>query len=116
MPPDWGNDGPQQLAAVNARVAWALNGDRELLRTTNAGATWQPVWSATNPRVSPLSRSITKLSASPLPILSVQSADSASIVTLINRGTTARVAKLTNLVVYRTSNGGQGWQAFPVRL
>jgi hypothetical protein len=66
--------------------------------------------------VSPLSRPITKLTASPLPILSVQSADSASIVTLLNRGTTRRAAKLTNLVVYRTANGGQSWQAYPVRL
>jgi photosystem II stability/assembly factor-like uncharacterized protein len=113
---DWGDDGPQQLAAVNADVAWALNGEGELLRTTNAGATWQPVWSATDARVSPLSRPITKLTASPLPILSVQSADSASIVTLLNRGTTRRAAKLTNLVVYRTANGGQSWQAYPVRL
>ncbi|MGO9792293.1 MAG: hypothetical protein ACLP8S_23130 [Solirubrobacteraceae bacterium] len=113
---DWGDDGPQQLAAVNARVAWALNGDGELLRTTNAGATWQPAWSATDALVSPLSRPITRLTASPLPILSVQSADSASIVTLINRGTTARAAKLTNLVVYRTTDGGQSWQTFPVRL
>ena len=113
---DWGDDGPQQLAAVNADVAWALNGEGELLRTTNAGATWQPVWSATDPRVSPLSRPITKQTASPLPILSVQSANSASIVTLLNRGTTRRAAKLTNLVVYRTTNGGQSWQAYPVRL
>jgi photosystem II stability/assembly factor-like uncharacterized protein len=116
LPVDWGNDGPQQLTAVNAHDAWALNGDGELLRTTNAGTTWQPVWSATDARVSPLSLPITKLTASPLPILSVQSADSASIVTLLNRGTTGRAAKLTNLVVYRTTNGGQSWQAYPVRL
>jgi hypothetical protein len=44
---------------------------------------------------------------SALPILSAQSPDSASIVTLLNRGTTGRAAKLTNLVVYRTTNGGQ---------
>ena len=116
LPVDWGDDGPQQLTAGNAHVAWALNGDGELLKTTNAGATWRPVWSATDARVSPLSRPITKLTASPLPILSVQSADSASIVTLLNRGTTRRAAKLTNLVVYRTTNGGQSWQAYPVRL
>lgn len=92
-----------------------LKADGQLIRTTNAGATWQAVWSATDPRESPLSRPITKLTASALPILSVQSADSASIVTLLNRGTTRR-SRLTNLVVYRTTNGGQSWQAYPVRL
>jgi hypothetical protein len=116
LPADWGAGGPQQLAAVNARVAWALNGNGALLRTTDAGATWRPVWSATDRRVSPLSRPITKLTASPLPILSVQSPDSASIVTLLNRDVTGRTAKLTNLVVYRTTDGGQSWQAYPVGL
>ncbi len=116
LPVGLGNNGPQQLAAVNARVAWVLTSNWELLRTTNAGATWQPVWSATDPRVSPLSRPTTNPSPSPLPILSVQSADSASIVTLLNRGTTERAAKLTNLVVYHTTDGGQSWQTYPVGL
>jgi photosystem II stability/assembly factor-like uncharacterized protein len=111
----WG-DGPEQLTAATANVAWALNRDGDLLRTTNAGASWQPVWSATDATVAPFSRPITKPTPSPLPILSVQSADSASIVTLLNRGTTRRAAKLTNLVVYRTTNGGQSWQAYPVPL
>jgi hypothetical protein len=87
-----------------------------LLRTTNAGATWQPVWSPTDPHVSPLSRPITKPTPSPLPIMSVQSADSASIVTVLNRGTRRRAANLTNLVVYRTTNGGQTWETYPVKL
>jgi photosystem II stability/assembly factor-like uncharacterized protein len=116
LPVDWGTDGPRQLAAVNARVAWVLIGNGELLRTTDAGATWPPVWSATDPRVSPLSRPITTLAASPLPLLSVQSPDSASIVTLLNRDRTGRAAKLTNLVVYRTTDGGQSWQAYPAGL
>jgi photosystem II stability/assembly factor-like uncharacterized protein len=116
LPVDWGTDGPRQLAAVNARVAWVLIGNGELLRTTDAGVTWQPVWSATDPRVSPLSRPITTLAASPLPLLSVQSPDSASIVTLLNPDRTGRAAKLTNLVVYRTTDGGRSWQAYPVGL
>lgn len=116
LPIDWGGEGPPQLEAMSARVAWALDGDGELLRTTNSGTTWQPVWSAYDARVSPLSHPITKLTASPLPILSAQSPDSASIVTLLNRGQTGREAKLTNLVVYRTTNGGQSWQAYPVGL
>lgn len=113
---DWGAAGPRQMVAVSEQVAWALNGRGELCRTTDAGATWHPVWSAADTRVSPLSRPITKLSASPLPILSVQSADSASIVTLLNRHRTGREKKLTDLVVYRTSNGGQSWRAYPVGL
>jgi photosystem II stability/assembly factor-like uncharacterized protein len=117
MPAGWGKYGePQQLTAATAQVAWALNSDGELLRTTDAGATWQTVWAPTDTRVSPLSRPITKLSASPLPLLSVQSADSASIVTVLNRGQTGRAAKLTNLVVYRTTDGGQSWQTYPVGL
>jgi photosystem II stability/assembly factor-like uncharacterized protein len=116
LPIDWGRGGPQQLAAVNARVAWALSGNGELMRTTDAGATWQPVWSAADARVSPLSRPITKVTPSPLPILSVQSAESASIVTLLNRSTTGRATKLTNLVAYRTTNGGQTWKTEPVPL
>ena len=101
---------------VNPRVAWALNGSGDLFRTTNAGASWQLVWSATGPRESPLSSPITKLTASALPILSVQSASSASIVTLANRSTTGRAPELTNLVVYRTTNGGHSWQTYPVGL
>ena len=116
LPDDWGNGRLEQLAAVNPRVAWALNSGGDLFRTTDAGATWEPVWSATDPRESPLSSPITKLTASPLPILSVQSANSASIVTLANRSTTGRAPKLTNLVVYRTTNGGQSWQTYPVGL
>ncbi len=116
LPDDWGNGRLQQLAPVNPRVAWALNGSGDLFRTINAGASWQPVWSATDPRESPLSSPITKLTASPLPILSVQSATSASIVSLANRSTTRRAPKLTNLVVYRTSNGGQSWETYPVGL
>jgi photosystem II stability/assembly factor-like uncharacterized protein len=115
VPGDWGRYGPQQLAA-NGQVAWALNTAGVLLRTTNAGATWQPVWSPTDPHVSPLSRPITKPTPSPLPIMSVQSADSASIVTVLNRGTRRRAANLTNLVVYRTTNGGQTWETYPVKL
>ncbi len=57
---DWGDDAPQQWAAANARVAWALDGDEELLRTTDDGATWQPAWSATDVRVSPHGRPITQ--------------------------------------------------------
>jgi photosystem II stability/assembly factor-like uncharacterized protein len=113
-PIEWGAGGPQQLTAATANVAWALNADGDLLRTTNAGASWQLVWSATDAQVSPLSHPITKPTPSPLPILSVQSPDSASIVTLLNRGTSRRAAKLTNLVVYRTTNGGQSWQTYPV--
>jgi photosystem II stability/assembly factor-like uncharacterized protein len=116
LPLGWGKVGPQQLVAVNPHVAWALSDRGELLRTTNAGTTWQPVWSATDRRVSPLSRPIRNLTAGPLPILSVQSADSASIVTLLNRGLRKRHANLTNLVVYRTINGGQSWQAYAVGL
>lgn len=115
VPGDWGQGGPQQLSA-SAQVAWALNTAGVLFRTTNAGASWQQVWSANDPHVSPLSRPITRLTASPIPILSVQSADSASIVTLLNRGTQRRAAKLTNLVVYQTTNGGQTWHTYPVQL
>jgi hypothetical protein len=37
-------------------------------------------------------------------------------VTVLNRGKAGRAPKLTNLVVYRTTDGGQSWQAYPVGL
>jgi len=36
--------------------------------------------------------------------------------TLLNRRTGGRAAKLTNLVVYRTTDGGRSWQTYPVGL
>jgi photosystem II stability/assembly factor-like uncharacterized protein len=111
-----GNDSFESFVATSAEDAWVMDSAQTLLRTTDAGATWTPVWSADNTRVSPLSRPIGQVDIAPFPILSVQSSDSASIVTLLNRGTTQRQAKLTNLAVYRTTDGGQSWSPHVVPL
>ncbi len=78
-----------------------------------AGASWHTVWSADDPRVASLSRPVNALSVSPLPLLSVQSADRASVVTLLDPRTTGHSANLTNLVVYRTADGGRSGRRIP---
>jgi hypothetical protein len=104
---------PAMLQPVSADVAWAISG-RTVSRTTDAGLTWKSVWAANSQP--PLLRS-----QAPPPLvaglnpLSAQSPTAASVVmTVVTDG--GKRSRYTNLVVYRTSNGGATWIPSVVRL
>jgi photosystem II stability/assembly factor-like uncharacterized protein len=107
-----------RLQPVSARVAWALAADGNVLRTTDGGLTWRTAWSAADPRDAPLRTPVPRIAAgfSNLPILVAQTSNSAIVVTMITRGHVGQQAKLTNLVVYRTTDGGQTWRPYVVPL
>jgi photosystem II stability/assembly factor-like uncharacterized protein len=100
---------------VSSETAWALSG-RKVLRTTDGGLTWSAVWSAATSQPPALrSKTPPPIAAGPDLLLVAQSPTSASVVIAITGGTRTG-AKLTNLVVYRTTDGGRTWQPSVVPL
>jgi photosystem II stability/assembly factor-like uncharacterized protein len=105
------------LQPVSANVAWLLLPGGKVLRTGDGGLKWHTVWSpASAPHA--LQSTVPKVQAelSGLPILTAQTPSSASIVTEITRGHVGQQAKFTNLVVYRTTDGGRSWHPYVVSL
>jgi photosystem II stability/assembly factor-like uncharacterized protein len=89
---------------ASSLIAWALTTHGQVLRTTDGGQSWVTVWSS--PRSEPPGQ------AGASPLLTTQSATSADVVVEVTRGHPSR----TNLVVYRTSDGGTHWRGSVVAL
>ncbi len=111
-----GPAGPVQLQPVSAEAGWAVSG-HDVLRTTDGGATWSAVWSEANSQPPSLRSQLPPpIAAGPNPLLIAQSPTSASLVVAIAHGRLGQHSKLTNLVVYRTTDGGRTWQPYIVPL
>jgi BNR/Asp-box repeat len=95
---------------VSSQVAWSQDVHGTIYRTADGGASWQPVWRSDGTH----GRPIPGLS----PILSAQSGHDASLLIQLTRGPTSRdgVPRSTNLLVYRTRNGGRSWTPSVVEL
>jgi photosystem II stability/assembly factor-like uncharacterized protein len=96
------------LSPVSASVLWAQTGDGALLRSTNRGATWQTVWS--------LAQQAPGLRSSHLPgtypgDLTAQGPETATMQLSLVHGRPGSAAAYTNLVRYRTTDGGRTWKA-----
>lgn len=107
-----------RLQPVSPQIAWGLTPTGAVLRTTDGGSTWSTVWSAGHSQPASLRThpSAIVAQASGTPMLTAQSATSASIVMILSRGHVDRQSKFTNLVVYRTDDGGATWHPSVVRL
>ena len=101
------------LSPVSASVIWAQNGSGAVLRSANAGATWQTVWS--------LAQQVPALRSTHLPgtypgDLIAQSPQTATMQLSFVHGRPGSAAAYTNLVRYRTTDGGQTWKAKVISL
>jgi photosystem II stability/assembly factor-like uncharacterized protein len=101
------------VSPVSASVIWAQNGSGAVLRSINAGATWQTVWS--------LAQQVPQLRTSHLPgtypgDLMAQGPESATMQLSFVHGRPGSTAAYTNLVRYRTTDGGRTWKASVVSL
>jgi photosystem II stability/assembly factor-like uncharacterized protein len=105
----------ERIQPVSARVAWALSADGVIRRTTDGGQTWSQVWSAAGSQPATLKTavSIANAAGSP-PILIAQSPTTASIVMTLTRGNGRQ--QRTNVVLYRTTDGGRSWRPQVVAL
>jgi photosystem II stability/assembly factor-like uncharacterized protein len=79
-----------------------------VIRTTDGGANWSTVWTVGALQPPTL--------AGHSPMLAQQDPLTAEVVVSLTRRQVQHHAKFTNLVVYRTTNGGRSWQASVVRL
>jgi hypothetical protein len=80
------------LVGVSARVAWAESLTGVVQRTTNGGRSWQTVLRG----------------AGRSPSLDIESSTTATVVASATTGTTAHTRR-TELVAYRTTDGGTHW-------
>lgn len=87
---------------ASSLIAWALTFRGQVVRTTDGGQSWTTVWSP--PRSEPAGL------AGASPLLTTQSATSADLVVEVTRH------RFTNLVVYRTNDGGVHWHGTVVAL
>lgn len=94
-----GFGGIADLIAPTSRVAWAITDHGYVTRTSDGGPTWRVVWKG--------SRSARLL---------VQGPQTAEVTVTTTRGHVQDHAGYTNLVVYRTADGGRSWQPSVVRL
>lgn len=95
---------------VSSQVAWSQDLHGTIYRTADGGASWQPVWRSRGSHGRP--------TPGVSPVLSAQSADDAALLVQLRRGPIARdqVPHSTNLIVYRTSDGGRTWQPSVLKL
>jgi hypothetical protein len=101
------------LYPESARVAWAqsLAGNTlRTLRTTNGGRWWHTVWAATKKLTLP------RGNVARAPTLTARSATAATEVVPVVHTSTDTHHTLTNLLVYRTTDGGARWQRTAVAL
>ena len=97
--------------AVSSQVAWSQDIHGTIWRTANGGGSWQPVWHSSG---GPYGRPRARFS----PTLSARSGDDASVLVQLTHGPTShgRLPRSTNLVVYRTTDGGRSWNPSAVKL
>lgn len=101
-----------QFRSVSPRVVWVLTGTGKVLRTSNGGGTWSTVLRLDSPANTP-NRSA---DYSFLPTLVAWGPDFAALTTLQTHGDAAGHAIQSNLLEYRTTDGGRSWRAATVPL
>ncbi|MGH2859507.1 MAG: hypothetical protein ACRDMJ_18690 [Solirubrobacteraceae bacterium] len=102
---------PQEaFEPISSRVAWSQDAHGTIYRTADGGSSWQAVWHPGAPHGQAMPGAS--------PILSAQSADDASLLVQLTIGPTSRgrIPRATNLVVYRTTDGGANWYPSIVKL
>jgi photosystem II stability/assembly factor-like uncharacterized protein len=100
----------ENLYPESRRVAWAQTLSGASLRTDDGGRSWHTVWPAnTNLR-------LPRGTAHRRPTLSVRSSTAATEVVPVTHTDTRTHQTLTNLVVYRTADGGAHWHRSAVGL
>ncbi len=97
-----------QLQPVSAQVAWAVVSGARVVRTGDGGRTWSQVWYGGRPEPTVL--------AGNTPVLTVQSATTATVIAVVTRGRVDGHAARTDFVTYRTTDGGRTWRPTVVRL
>ncbi len=98
----------RMLQPVSAEVAWGQTTNGHIVRTTNGGGSWSTVWK--------VGGSQTPTLAGHSPMLITQNTTTAAVLLSLTHGHVGQQAKYTNLVTYRTTNGGATWQPSVVRL
>jgi hypothetical protein len=81
------------LVSISPLVAWGESEHGVLERTTNGGRSWQSVLRGVGSH----------------PALDIQSATTATAIAIATTGTTSKHDRRTELVAYRTTNGGTRW-------
>lgn len=94
-------------------MLWAQTGNGAVLRSTNGAATWQTVWS--------LAQQVPGLRSSHLPgtypaDLIAQGPETATMQLSLVHSRPGSAAAYTNLVRYRTTDGGRTWKAKVISL
>jgi hypothetical protein len=98
--PDPAFHGTAGLVAVSPQIAWANDPSGALQRTTNGGRSWQTVLRG----------------AGPAPAVDIESSTTATVVATATTGTRAAHTRRTDLVAYRTVDGGSHWTHTLIRL
>jgi hypothetical protein len=91
--PDPAFHGTEELVAVTPQIAWANDMSGGLQRTTNGGRSWQTVLRG----------------AGRAPAINIESSTTATVVATATVGTPAAHTRRTDLVAYRTVDGGSHW-------
>jgi hypothetical protein len=91
--PDPAFHGTEELVAVTPQIAWADDRTGALQRTTNGGRSWQTVLRG----------------AGPAPAINIESSTTATVVATATVGTPAAHNRRTELIAYRTVDGGTHW-------
>jgi hypothetical protein len=91
--PDPAFHGTVGLLAVSPQTAWADRANGELQRTTNGGRSWRTVLRG----------------AGADPAVDIESSTTATVVATATTGTRAAHTRRTELVAYRTVDGGSHW-------
>jgi hypothetical protein len=89
-----------EFLAVSPQIAWATDSAGALQRTTNGGRSWQTVLRG----------------AGAGPAVDIESSTTATVVALATTGTRAAHTRRTELVAYRTIDGGSHWTHTLIRL
>ena len=107
-----------QFQPVSAQVAWGTSPQGLVVRTTDGGLTWSTVWSAGASQPAALRTHAPWVACLDgcAAMLTARSVTSASVVMILTHGHRGEQARFTNLVVYRTSDGGATWNPSVVHL
>jgi photosystem II stability/assembly factor-like uncharacterized protein len=104
--------GSYQLQVASARVAWAVESDGRVLRTSDSGRSWAQVWYSGRPEPAAPANAPPGLNRAWGMFLTVQSRTTATVIVQVSAGRPAR----TDFVTYRTTDGGRTWSPSVVRL
>jgi photosystem II stability/assembly factor-like uncharacterized protein len=95
---------------VSADTAWSQSAHGTIYRTTDGGKSWQLVWNPGGPHGGSAPGQSQELSA--------RSPDNATLLVSIINGPVShdRVPRSTNLILYRTTDGGRSWEPTAINL